>query len=78
MSDDNDILRTGSGSFRLYADGLALMMRGAGWALLFVFALGIAYWILLGISALLPEQSKERPDPTPLSYLAAPEAVLPA
>ena len=31
MTDNNDILRTSEGSFRLRADALALMMKGAGY-----------------------------------------------
>ena len=52
-----------SGRSRLGADILALMMKGAGYALLFCFVLLIAGWVLVGISRLLPPESKEAWDP---------------
>jgi len=74
MSDNNDFLRTGEGNFRLRADALALMLKGAGYAALFCVAVGLVYWIIYGVSLLLPPESKEADDPTPFSYhLSAPE-----
>lgn len=67
MTDDRDYLKTSTGSFRLRADGLALMMKGAAFASIFCLAVLVVGWILLGISGLLPEASKEAPDPTPIS-----------
>lgn len=68
MTDNNDYLRTGDGDFRLRADILALMMKGAGYALVFCLALGFVIWVTYAIGSILPEQSKEADDPTPFSY----------
>ena len=71
MSDNNDYLRTGSenGSFRLRADALALMLKGAGYAMIFCLAVWFLIWAMVAIGNLLPEESKERPDPTPFSSI---------
>ncbi len=68
MTDNNDYLRTGDGDFRLRADVLALMMKGAGYALVFCLVMGFFVWIFYAIGLLLPEESKEAEDPTPFSY----------
>lgn len=68
MSDNNDYLRTSGGDFRLRADVLALMLKGAGYAALFCVAVGFLIWITYAIGLLLPEESKEADDPTPFSY----------
>ena len=67
MSDNNDYLRTSGGDFRLRADVLALMLKGAGYAALFCVVVGFLVWITYAIGQLLPEQSKEADDPTPFS-----------
>ena len=72
MSDNHDYLRTSSGNFRLKADITSLMLKGAGYAAIFCLALMILWWVIVGIGALLPEESKEADDPTPLSGLIAP------
>jgi len=64
---DHDYLGTDRGNFRLTADITALMLKGAGYAALFCLVIGLAYAVLIGISNLLPEDSKFAPDPTPLS-----------
>lgn len=71
MSDHNhdDYLRTNSRNFRLTADVTALMLKGAGYAALFCLVLGIGYAVLVGISKVLPEDSKFAPDPTPTSMM---------
>lgn len=71
MSDQNqeDYLRTDTRDFRLTADVTALMLKGAGYAALFCFVIGLAYAVLIGISNLLPEESKFAPDPTPTSMI---------
>ena len=74
MSDHNDYLRTGNRNFRLTADVLALMLKGAGYAALFCLAVLIIGWVFVAIARLLPEESKQAPDPTPNSALIAPEA----
>ena len=68
MSDNNDYLRTGGGDFRLRADVLALMLKGAGYAALFCVVVGFLIWIIYAVGLLLPEESKEADDPTPFSY----------
>ena len=71
MSDQNqnDFLRTGNSDFRLTADVTTLMLKGAGYAAIFCIVLGLSYAVLIGISNLLPEDSKFAPDPTPTSML---------
>jgi hypothetical protein len=68
MSDNNDFLRTRTGDFRLRADVTALVLKGAGYAALFCIAVGLFVWVLYAIGQLLPEESRETPDPTPFSY----------
>ena len=72
MSDNNDILGTSSGNFRLKADGLLLMLKWAGYGLIFFLALLLIGWVLVQISNLLPDASKEGWDPTPTSSLIQP------
>ncbi|MCF2871550.1 RC-LH1 core complex protein PufX [Octadecabacter sp. G9-8] len=67
--DQNDYLRTSNGDFRLTADVTALMLKGAGYAAIFCLVLGLAYAVLIGISNVLPEDSKFAPDPTPTSMM---------
>ena len=71
MSDQNqeDYLRTGARDFRLTADITALMLKGAGYALIFCFVIGLGFAALKGISNLLPEESKFAPDPNPTSMI---------
>jgi hypothetical protein len=67
--DQNDYLRTSKGDFRITADVTALMLKGAGYAAIFCLVLGLAYAVLIGISSVLPEDSKFAPDPTPTSMI---------
>ena len=67
--DNNDYLRTSNGDFRLTADVTALMLKGAGYAAIFCLVIGLAYAVLIGISNILPEDSKFAPDPTPTSMI---------
>ena len=69
MTDNNDYLRTGDNTFRLRADVLALMLKGAGYAAVFCVAVGFLIWITYAIGLLLPEESKEADDPTPFSFI---------
>ena len=69
MTDNNDYLRTGDSNFRLRADVLALMLKGAGYAAIFCLVVGFFLWITYAIGLLLPEESKEADDPTPFSYM---------
>ncbi len=67
MTDHHDYLRTGGRSFRLTADVSILMLKGAGYAAVFCIALIIVAWAFVGIARILPEESKQAPDPTPTS-----------
>lgn len=67
--DQNDYLRTSNGDFRVTADVTALMLKGAGYAAIFCLVLGLSYAVLIGISSILPEDSKNALDPTPTSML---------
>ncbi len=70
MSDNQDYLRTSSDrSFRLRADVLTLMLKGAGYATIFCLAVGFFFAAVIGIGGLLPDESKEAADPTPFSYV---------
>lgn len=71
MSDENqnDYLRTSNADFRVTADVTALMLKGAGYAAIFCLVIGLAYAVLIGISSILPEDSKFAPDPTPTSMI---------
>jgi hypothetical protein len=68
MTENNDYLRTGDTTFRLRADILALMMKGAGYAMIFCLVMGFIIWAGYAVGLLLPEESKEADDPTPFSY----------
>jgi hypothetical protein len=69
MSDNNDYLRTSTGNFRLTADVTALMLKGAGYAAIFCVVMLVIAWVAVWFSGLLPPESKEAADPTPLSFL---------
>ena len=72
MTTDDDNYLGGSRRFRVSADVTALMLKGAGYAALGCATLLLLAWVLLAISAALPEQSKTAADPTPDLSLAAP------
>ena len=76
MTDDDNYLQS-SRSFRVSADITALMLKGAGYAALGCFGLLLIALLLLGISAILPEASKEAADPTPDLSMAAPPLFAP-
>lgn len=70
MSDNHDYLGTSNNStFRLRADVLALMLKGAGYAALFCVVVGVLLTVTIWIGKALPPESKEAPDPTPLSLV---------
>lgn len=70
MTDNNDYLRTGDNArFRLSADVLMLMLKGAGYALVFCVAVWFTLWAIIAVGKLLPEESREAEDPTPFSYV---------
>jgi hypothetical protein len=79
MTDNNaDYLRTGDRSFRLRADVFLLMMKGAGYAALFCIVVGVFLAVTIWIGGLLPAESKEAPDPTPVSFMLTAETTVTA
>lgn len=70
MSDNNDYLRTNTDrSFRLRADVLSLMLKGAGYAAIFSLVIWFALTAIYWVGGLLPDESRETEDPTPFSSL---------
>jgi len=78
MSENNDYLRTGSDpAFRLRADVLSLMLKGASYAAILCLAVWFVLWAIFAVGKMLPDESRETEDPTPFSYdLSAPQAYL--
>ena len=72
----NDNILDMSETSRLTADVTLLMLKGAGMAAVFVLAVWFVIAMIALIGKALPEESKQNPDPTPLSFLMieAPEA----
>lgn len=68
MSDNNDYLRTSTGTIRITADVTALMLKGAGYAAIFCLVLLVLAWVTVWVAGLLPPESKEAADPTPQSF----------
>jgi hypothetical protein len=64
MSDNQDYLKTSEGNFRLRADVLALMLKGAGYAAAFCVVVGVFLAVTIWIGTLLPPESQEAPDPS--------------
>ena len=51
------------------------MLKGAGYAAALCFVTFLAMWALIAVAGLLPEASKQAPDPTPQdAALALPDA----
>lgn len=60
---------------RLVYDVLGLMMKGAGYAAAVILAVWAVIYVIYLVGLLLPPESKEAVDPTPLgfnTYIAAP------
>ena len=74
MSDRYGFLRSEDSRSGLFADGLILMTKGAGYALALCVGLGVLYAVTVGVGKLLPPESKEQPDPTPLSWVQPEDA----
>ena len=76
MSHNHDYLTKGeSNRFSLSADVLLLMMKGAGYALVFCLAVWFCIAVMAAIGRALPDESRETEDPTPFSSLVTtPEA----
>jgi hypothetical protein len=68
MSDNNDILGPTSRKFRLTADALALMMKGAGYGLIICLVLVVCGLVLTFVASFLPDDAREADDPSPWSY----------
>ncbi|MEM9350449.1 MAG: RC-LH1 core complex protein PufX, partial [Pseudomonadota bacterium] len=66
MSDQNNNLLNMTETQRLRYDILGLMMKGAGYAALLCIALWAFVYVWVAIGWLLPPESKEAQDPTPL------------
>ena len=62
MSNQENILDLDNKT-RLSADITYLMLRGAGYAAVFVLALWFIIAVIAGIGRALPDQSRETPDP---------------
>lgn len=76
MTDNNDLLRTGgSTSERLRADGLALMLKGAGYAAVAVLVIWFGLTVMFWIGKALPDASRDTPDPTPFSFYLTDQTV---
>lgn len=71
MSDDHQYLEmTRRG--RLVADVTFLMLKGAGYAALFVFLVWLAIAIIAAIGNALPDRSRDTPDPINRSEIVLP------
>ena len=75
MSDNHDYLGTSDRNFRLTADITALMLKGAGYAAILCLAVWLCLSVLYALGLVLPERSRETPDPTPFSHYIAPLTV---
>jgi hypothetical protein len=75
MNNDDTLLGM-SRSTRLKADVTFLMLKGAGYAAAFVLIIWLVVAIIALIGQQLPEDSRSASDPTPLSYLTAPDQAL--
>ena len=69
MSDYNDYLRTGdNNTFRLRADVMSLMLKGAGYAAVFCLVIWFGLAATAWVGKMLPDESRDTPDPTPFSF----------
>lgn len=70
MSDNHEYLSAGNsgGNTQLAGQVLILMLKGAGYAMIFCLALWFLIEVIAGIGKLLPEDSRFTPDPTPYSF----------
>ena len=71
MSDKSNILGA-SDKARLTGDVTLLMLKGAGYAAIVVIGLWLTIAVIAFIGRALPEESRQQPDPTPLSSLEIP------
>ena len=69
MTDNHDYLgMERDPKLKLKADVLMLQLKGAGYAAIFCLVAVFAIWFLYGVGLLLPEESRDTPDPGPFSY----------
>ena len=68
MSSDKENILAMSETQRLHYDVLGLMMKGAGYAAAFVLVVWAFIYVIYLVGLLLPAESKEAADPTPLSF----------
>ena len=68
MSERENILEM-SEKTRLSADITYLMLKGAGYAAVFVLALWFVIAVIAGIGRALPDESRQQPDPINRSSL---------
>lgn len=73
MSDKPYYHEEGQGALRGWV--LTKMLSGAGYAALFLTAIGFLIWAIYGIGQLLPEDSKTAPDPILRGALDAPAVI---
>ena len=78
MSDDNINILGHSERTRLTADITFLMLKGAGYAAIACLAIWFTIAVIAAIGRALPEESRDRPDPTPWSALELPWQATPA
>lgn len=70
MTDNHDYLKTNTTpTARLRADVLMLMLKGAGYAAIFCLVIWFSLTAIYWVGNMLPEESRETPDPTPLSFI---------
>lgn len=68
MNDQDNILELSERS-RLTADITLLMLKGGGYALVFVLAVWFVIAVIAGIGRALPDESRDTPDPINRSSL---------
>ncbi len=71
MTDKTDILNL-SDKTRLSGEVTVLMLKGAGYAALAVIGVWLTIAVIAAIGRALPEESRQQPDPTPLSMHVIP------
>ncbi len=70
MADKLYYQEEGTGALRGWV--LQKMLQGAGYAALCLLLLLVTIWVIALLGRLLPEQSRQTPDPTPSSSLSVP------
>ena len=76
MSNDDQMLGM-SRKTRLMADVTFLMIKGAGYAAALILGIGLVIAVIAAIGRQLPEDSRNQPDPTPLTFMVSPDLIAP-